>query len=381
MKKKIGIGLGILVVLVLGGFGAKALFFSPEEVLEEEFDDPYGIEYFTVPSMEQIFVNGTVNPEQSQEFRKEEGLGTMGDLQVENGAAIEEGTLLYTYENTEVATQLNDLENQVARMETQRSNAVYKRDLAIQNWNKLPEEERTQTLEEVKIDTSTSDLDAEITEMYNNIESLKGQRYKDIVAPFSGKVYIPEDKNAETPILKLISDRFYVAGTVNEKDVGKLAPDQIADIKVISNNHAVTGKVDFIDLNPTEDTGDGMGSYGGQETTMSNYPVKLSLDSLEGIRNGYHVQAIVSSGESTVNVPTIAIHQEDDQAYVLVNDFGTVVRRVIQLGEAEGENTIVTSGLEAEDQIIVSSEVDIEEGQLLSESSEQEFVDSIDSEE
>ncbi|MEG0444100.1 MAG: efflux RND transporter periplasmic adaptor subunit, partial [Carnobacterium sp.] len=84
MKKKIGIGLGIVVVLLLGGFGARALFFSPEEVVEEELEDPYGIEYFTVPSMEQIFVNGTVNPEQSQEFRKEEGLGTIGELKVEN---------------------------------------------------------------------------------------------------------------------------------------------------------------------------------------------------------------------------------------------------------------------------------------------------------
>lgn len=375
MKKKIWIGLGILLVVVIGGVAAKSLFFSKEEVTEE-VADPYGIDYFVVPGMDQVFVNGTVKPEQSQEFRKEESLGTMGDLQVENGETVEKGTLLYTYENTEVAAQLNDFKNQAARMETQRSNAVYKRDLAIQNWQKLPEEERTQTLEELKIDMSTADLDAEVTELYNNIESLKEQRFKDIVAPFSGKVYIPEVKDAESPILKLISDSFYVAGTVNEKDVGKLAAKQTADIKVISNNHTVTGKVNFIDLNPAE-AGDGMENYGGQESMMSSYPVKLSLDTLEGIRNGYHVQAIINIGEATVNIPTLAIHQEDDQSYVLVNDFGTVVRRVIQLGEEEGENTVVTSGLEAEDQIIVSSQVEIEEGQLLSESLEQEAMDSI----
>ncbi|WP_313470272.1 HlyD family efflux transporter periplasmic adaptor subunit [Carnobacterium sp.] len=376
MKKKIGIGLGVLLVVVIGGLAAKSLFFSNEEVTEE-VADPYGIDYFVVPGMDQVFVNGTVKPEQSQEFRKEESLGTMGDLQVENGETVEKGTLLYTYENTEVAAQLNDFKNQAARMETQRSNAIYKRDLAIQNWQKLPEEERTQTLEELKIDMSTADLDAEVTELYNNIESLKEQRFKDIVAPFSGKVYIPEVKDAESPILKLISDNFYVAGTVNEKDVGKLAAKQTADIKVISNNHTVTGKVNFIDLNPAEEAGDGMGSYGGQESMMSSYPVKLSLDTLDGIRNGYHVQAIVNIGEATVNIPTIAIHQEDDQSYVLVNDFGTVVRRVIQLGKEEGENTVVTSGLEAEDQIIVSSQVEIEEGQVLSESLEQEAMDSI----
>lgn len=31
-------------------------------------EDPYGIEYYTVPAIEQIFVNGVVTPEQSQEF-------------------------------------------------------------------------------------------------------------------------------------------------------------------------------------------------------------------------------------------------------------------------------------------------------------------------
>lgn len=379
MKKKIGIVLGIIAVVVIAAIILQRVFFSKEPVIEE-VEDPYGIEYFTVPSMEQVFVNGTVKPEQSQEFRKEEAYGVMGDLQVKNGETVEKGSLFYTYENTEVATQLSDTTNQVARMETQRSNAIYKRDLAIKSWNKLPEEERTQTLEEIKMDMSTDDLDAEITELYNNIASLKEQRYKNIVAPFKGKVYVPEVKDAESPILKLISDSFYVAGTVNEKDVGKLASEQTADIKVISNDYTVMGKVNFIDLNPTE-AGAEEGDY-GQTSTMSSYPVKLSLDTLEGIRNGYHVQAVVNIGKEAITIPTKAIlHEDENVHYVLVNDFGTVVRRVVQLGKEEGENTIVTSGLEAEDQLIVSSKIPVEEGQLLDDSANIETMDSINVEE
>lgn len=370
MKKKLGIGMGILAVALIGG----TIIYSmnqpkaPGAVIEE---DPYGIEYFTVPNMEQVFVNGVVKPEQSQEFVKEDALGIMGELQVENGQSIEEGTLLYTYENKEAAAQLSDMSNQVARMETQKKNAAYKLDLAIKNWKKLPEEERMQTLEEIKIDMSTADMEAEIKEMYSNIESLKEQRFKDILAPFAGKVYIPEVKDANSPILKLISDNFYVAGTVNEKDVEKLTPEQVCDIKVISNDYSVTGKVMFIDINPSEE-GNDMGY--GEPSVMSSYPVKLSLDTLEGIRNGYHVQAVINMGSAAVTIPTSAIHQEGELFYVLVNDFGTVVRRVIQLGEAVGEETPVTSGLEAEDQIIISSLIPIEEGQLLMGSSDMEFM-------
>ena len=367
MKKKIGIGIGVLVILLIMGLViVRSFFYSKDQAIEIE-EDPYGIEYYVVPNMEQVFVNGIVKPEQSQEFSKEESLGTMGDLEVENGQNVEKGQLFYTYENTEVATQISDLKNQIARIETQKSNANYKLNLAIKNWKKQPVEERSQTLEEIKIDMGTDDLSAEITEMNSNIKSLKEQQYKKVVAPFDGKVYIPEVKDANTPILKLISNKFYVSGTVNEKDVEKLVPEQVADIKVISNDRTVTGKVNFIDLNPSDGNDGGETYYSEESSAMSSYPVKLSLDSLEGIRNGYHVQAVINIGKTAITIPTEAIKQEGDQVYVLVNDFGTVVRRVVQIGEEEGNSTVVTSGLEAEDQIIVSSKEPVEEGQVLSE--------------
>ena len=371
MKKKMFIGIGILAVLIIAGFLIIPKYFDREpEIIEIE--DPYGIEYYTVPNMEQVFINGLVKPEQSQEFNKEEALGTVGELKVNNGDSVKKGDLFYTYENTEIAGEISDLQNQVARMETQKENAEYRLNLAIKSWKNQPVEERSQSLEEIKMDMSTSDMKAEINEMYKNIESLKGQRYKDIIAPFDGKVYIPEVKDATTPILKLISDQFYVSGTVNEKDVEKLAIEQLADIKVVSNNNTVTGKVSFIDINPAEDS-EQMGY--GEQSSMSSYPVKLSLDTLEGIRNGYHVQAVINIGKDLIKIPTEAIHKEDDQVYVLVNDFGTVVRRVIQIGAEEGEDTIVTSGLEAEDQIIISSEQPVEEGQILMDSPGSEFMD------
>ena len=338
----------------------------------EDDEDLYGIEYYTVPDMEQVFINGVVKPEQSQEFQKEAVLGDMGDIQVANGETVEEGTLLYTYENKEVATQIIDLHNQAKRMETQKANADNRRDLAIKIWNNTPEEERMETLEEIKMNLSTNDIKAEINEMYSTIESLKEEQYTDVTAPFKGKVYIPEEKDANSALLKLISDEFYVSGTVNERDVEKLALDQLADIKMLSTDLTVTGKVSFIDPNPAGESSEvaSFGMAGGSDLTMSNYPIKLTLDSLEGIRNGYHVQAVINLGDLIVKIPTEAIHEEDEQYYVLVNDFGTVVRRVIQLGEEAGDTTTVTSGLEAEDQIIVSSQEPITEGQVLSESYE-----------
>lgn len=367
MKKKIGIGVGILSVLIIAIIGIGKLRASQIEQLPEE-EDPYGIEYYTVPDMEQVFVNGIVKPVQSQEFQKEETLGNIGEIQVANGDTVEEGTLLYTYENKDITTQIIDLKNQVQKMETQKVNAENKRALAIKIWNETPAEERGQSLEELKMEMSTDDISAEIKELYSTIESLTAEQYTNVTAPFTGKIYIPEEIDANSAILKLISNEFYVSGTVNERDVEKLAPEQLADIKVLSTDQTVTGKVSFIDENPEGEGGDDFGyGMGGEDAgTMSKYPIKLSLDSLDGIRNGYHVQAVINLGDLVIKIPTQAIYEEDGQYYVLVNDFGTVVRRVIQIGAEEAETTIVTSGLETEDQIIVSSKVPVTEGQILS---------------
>lgn len=353
----------ILALTILATLGFITLQFTQKEQPAESIveEDPYGIEYYMVPPMEQVFVNGVVKPEQSQDFHQDQTLGEMTDLAVANGEIVETDTLLYSYTNEDVQKEIDQLTNEVARLETQRANTAYKQQLAIDRWYEMPEEERTQTLEEIYMEFNLSELDSQIQEQYTNIAMMEEDIYTEVLAPFKGKVVIPEEKTADTPLLKLISENFYVSGTLNEKDLENVKINQAADITVVSNNFTTQGKVSFVDTTPTEANSD---PYGGA-STMSSYPVKLSFDSLEGIVNGYHVQATIQLEENRVVIPTEAIHTEGNSHYVLVNDFGTVAKRSIQLGKETGGNTIVTSGLEAEDEIIISSEVPVQEGDIL----------------
>lgn len=98
---------------------------------------------------------------------------------------------------------------------------------------------------------------------------------------------------------------------------------------------------------------------------MSSYLVKLSLDSLEGIKNGYHVQATINLGDELIKIPTAAIRKDGAVNYVLVNDFGSVIRRELVLGEEDGKETTIQSGLESADKVIVSSKKEIKEGDIL----------------
>lgn len=362
MKKKNllwGIIIGVIVIIS----GVFLINYLKNKDLEEVVvdEDPYGIEYYNVPPMDQIFVNGVVTPEESQEFYREETLGVRGDLQVENGQVVTEGTLLYSYTNEVLQKEISQLYNEAARLETDRANTAYKQQLAIDRWYESSEEERGQTLEEITMDFNLYALDSQIQEIYSNIATMEEKVYTEVTAPFEGKVVIPEEKKAEAPLLKLISENFYVSGTINEKDLEKVKVDQVADITVISNGYTTLGKVSFVDTTPTNENSD---PYEGT-STMSSYPVKLSFNSLERIVNGYHVQATINMEENQVVIPKESIHTEGEIQYVLVNDFGSVVRRVIQTGEETDEGIAVTSGLEAEDEIIVSSQVEVNEGDLL----------------
>lgn len=363
MKKKWfwigGVLLAIIIAVVVVGF-----IENRNEPIDDSLvmEDPFGIEYFTVPPMEQVYVNGIVKPEQSQDFNQETTLGTKSDLQVENGQVVEKDTLLYSYTNEELLREISKMTSEAARLETQRANTAYKQQLAIDRWYAASEEEReNQTLDEIYMEFNISDIDSQIQEAYTMIADLEAEAYTEVLAPFKGKVVIPEEITANAPLMKLISENFYVSGTLNEKDLEKVKVDQAADITVVSNNFTTRGKVSFVDTTPADSETD---AFGGA-STMSSYPVKLDFDSLEGVVNGYHVQATIQLEENQVWIPAAAIHTEGEKSYVLVNDFGTVAKRVIQLGKEKDQEVEITSGLEAEDEIIVSSEEALQEGDIL----------------
>lgn len=363
MKKKWfwigGVLLAVIIAVVVVGFIG-----NRNEPIDDSLvmEDPFGIEYFTVPPMEQVYVNGIVKPEQSQDFNQETTLGTKSDLQVENGQVVEKDTLLYSYTNEELLREISKMTSEAARLETQRANTAYKQQLAIDRWYAASEEEReNQTLDEIYMEFNIPDIDSQIQEAYTMIADLEAEAYTEVLAPFKGKVVIPEEITANAPLMKLISEKFYVSGTLNEKDLEKVKVDQAADITVVSNNFTTRGKVSFVDTTPADSETD---AFGGA-STMSSYPVKLDFDSLEGIVNGYHVQATIQLKENQVWIPAAAIHTEGEKSYVLVNDFGTVAKRVIQLGKEKDQEVEITSGLEAEDEIIVSSKEKVQEGDIL----------------
>lgn len=57
--------------------------------------------------------------------------------------------------------------------------------------------------------------------------------------------------------------------------------------------------------------------------------------------------------------------KEGEQAYVLVNDFGTIIRRDVQVGQENGDKMAIESGLESADRVVISSKKPVKVGDIV----------------
>ncbi|WP_086444195.1 efflux RND transporter periplasmic adaptor subunit [Candidatus Enterococcus lemimoniae] len=374
-KKKIMIIVGIVAVVLIGLFilpnlfGGKPSASSDQKAVTEDL----GIEYFEVPDIEQVYINGVVQPEQAEAFSKDAKMTSTPEIKVNNGDVVEPETILFTYEDKEITKEIEAQNNTLSKLATKKQNIYKKWNRAIDTYNKTKEEERTTNGAAIdeQHQAEVDGVDEEILFSNETVADLSTKQFISTKAKFKGRVSIPEVKDENAPVLRLTSDGLYVAGKVNEKDLMKIAVDQKANLSVVSSGTTVTGKISYIDDNPPEVKA-AQGESSNAEGSMSNYNVKLSLDSLEGIKNGYHMQATINLGDSKpIEVPKKAVHDQDGKKYVLVNDFGSVIRRDVQIGEEKGENTVINSGLESADRIIVSSKKEVKEGDLIGEGTDE----------
>lgn len=367
MKKKrwlwiIGVVLLVLVIIYF-------MFGNKKKETVKQGTEPQ-IEYYTIEGVDQVFINGVVTPVRSQEFVKDTTLGKLGDLQVENGALVEEGTVLYQYIDPNSDIEISRMKAEIQNIQSERYKAARQMDLELKQLANGKSEEGA--LENNQLNRETIELKYDINGIDNRINQAQQQlddilekQVNKVTAPFKGKISIPQDKNRDSAILSLISEDFYVVGNVNEKDLSKIKVDQVAEIKTVSNNQQLKGKLTYISEIPN--TASTEGGQGGS-SNLSNYTVKLSLDSAEGIKNGYHVQSAINLSDKKIKIPSKAVQFEGDEAFVLVDDFGTVLKKKIVLttGKDElGQEVEVVSGLESLDKVIVNSDKKLKDGDII----------------
>ncbi|WP_326716978.1 efflux RND transporter periplasmic adaptor subunit [Vagococcus jeotgali] len=369
-KKKIVIGsiIGVIIVVVIlfsMGIGKN----NKQDTLPEN-----NIEFFTVADVDQVFINGMVTPVKSKEFIQDNSLGKLGKLQVKNGENVEEGTLLYQYTDEATSTQISELNFQIESTQAEKEKTRKQMLLEIDELNKASEqvEEGQDTgapsRESIELKYDLGSFDIKIGQLQTQVNELNEKQVNQVTAPFSGQVIIPQEQNRDSAIMTLTSNDFYVEGDVNEKDLIKVKEKQPAEVKMIASNEVYQGEVIYVSNTPIQET-PAAGAGGSSEGGLSKYIVKLSLKDTKNVKQGFHVQASIKLDKQKIEVPKSAVKEDKDkkQSYVLVDDFGTVLRKNITTTDkgATKDHVVVTSGLESLDKVIVKSDRELKNGEML----------------
>ncbi|MDR0854083.1 MAG: efflux RND transporter periplasmic adaptor subunit [Clostridiales Family XIII bacterium] len=367
-KKKIVIIVSCALVVIAIGVCLKLFVLGGSGIVEQT--EEANTVVHVVGGSDQVFIDGTITPSQSEEFMRDSALGKLGDLEVADGQTIPVGTVLYRYTNTELDSSISELQRSITEQTAARDKAARQRDLELRQLDAKPAEEgvdKNLERENILLTYDIDSMNAAINALAAQRDEMQNSKVTTVTAPFAGKVFIPQEKTANSALLKLTSDDSYVMGTVNERDINKIAVGQKCTINVVSSGKSVTGEITYIADQPE---GASEGEEGNSESSgMAKFTVKISLDSKDGIKNGFHVQAAINLTNDLITIPAKSVIKDGDKNYVLVDDFGSILKKEIVLdAESEGakkldkDTVAVKTGLEAEDLVIVSSDKDLKDG-------------------
>lgn len=368
MSKKKKIILGIVLGIIVLAIGVKLLFggkANDKPVAESN------IEYYTVEDVEQVFINGIVTPTESKEFIKDTTLGKLGDLNVKNGDNVEKDTVLYQYVDETSDNQITELKFQIESTQAEKEKAARQMQLELNELGQNKEAtNNASTQESISLKYDLNSYDIKMGQLQSQIDELYNKQVNQVTAPFSGQVTIAQEQNRDSAIMTLTSNDFYVEGEVNERDLSKIKVKQPAEVRTIADNKVYQGEITYISTSPTTaQTNQAGANQSGSAGALSTYTVKLTLKDGQDVRTGFHVQSSIKLDDKKIQIPENAIHTDEanKQKYVFVDDFGTVLRKDIKVSEAAGEKgmVIVDSGLEGLDKIIVKSDKELKNGEIL----------------
>lgn len=373
MKKKY-IGIIVCAVVVIAATVGMVLLKNSSSKKEGK------IETITIPSVEKVFINGKIVPNESKKVYLDIASGEVSSVSVKNGETVKKGDVLFTYKNDKLDTQIKDLELQLKSSKEQKADLLKKKEELDKkakenkenleklknesiNSGKVPEATKGSNpmvgseLTGSSIDTGA--IDKQISLIEGQIKNLKSSKYKEVTAPIDGIVTINKDnQNVQEPYMIIQSSNLYVDGVVNEKDQQKVKKDQKVDVSILANNKNIKGKIISVSDIP-ENSAASLDPKSSQN--MSFYKVDIDLDSQKGIVDGFHVQATVNLDEKDITIPKSAVLDENGKKYVYTISDNKLKKVFVTVSE-DKDNYIVKEGLNSGDKVVKIPDSTMKEG-------------------
>ena len=343
-------------------------------------------EYYKIASVEKVFINGILTPRESESIYIDSTKGEISEVHVTNGQTVNAGDSLFTYNNSTIEAQIEEISEQITSNENSKvsinnkftnskNNLAEKEEQLKKLKNQLEEFNFEDQLQADNISMDIQQTTAEVSaykeqvsayeeqidnvnitlnSLYNKKEKLVAEKSFVVTAPIAGTIVLSSnEKDYTQPYIIIKSQELIVKGVVSEKDYSKIKVDDDISVSIISTNEIIEGKILEIDDRPVSNTELSLSQVTQTtNTNVSYYNVLITLNSQENLINGFHSQGKVTLGDDTIKVFKTSIINEEGKNYVFVDKDGILDKVEISIKEEEGEYVIVESGLNANDVVM-----------------------------
>ncbi|MCI6691000.1 MAG: efflux RND transporter periplasmic adaptor subunit [Clostridium sp.] len=308
MKKKKIIIVSSIFIVALGLTISGALYVKNKAKVVTNKENT--VEYFTIEDTSGLKFKGSSIISNEQRIMLDPSKGEVNEVFVKDGQIVEKDTVLFNYYNEVIQEQVDELDRQINSLNSKiekekeresKAEALKKEAAAIASNNENPA--NSVSVDQLNSGSVIEELKTNLNDAISKRDSLKEKVVKPVVAEIRGKVYINKEDTTKE-YMRVISEEPLIEAQASEFDVDELKVDSKVDIKIVSNNSKVTGKITKIDDIPTVSV--------DQKSSLYTFYVKPD----EGIKIGFSVELTVNPGE--IVVPKSSVIEESGKLYVML---------------------------------------------------------------
>ena len=333
--------------------------------------------------------SGVVEPQDTWKVQQNPD-STVKEILVKAGDEVKTGTPLLTYDTDKYQDDLDQAEIDLERMNNESASisqtiaeltkqqkgasASDRANLTIQ----IQEQDLAKKQKDIDIRSKQADIDRLKTNIANaTVKSAVDGVVKSVNSvQNAGEGTVSDSGSGDTQDLITImkTGDLRVKGTVNEQNIGEITKDMPVIVHSRVGSQTWKGTIESIDTENAKSQSEN-GSMGGymsdasSDTTSSNYPFYVKLESSEGLMMGQHVYLEPDNGQTEkkdgLYLPEYLIDRSDEtHPFVCIDRDGRLKKQAVTLGEYDGENGAyqISDGLKETDKIAVPDD-SLKEGQ------------------
>ncbi|OLN24074.1 hypothetical protein BTO30_01245 [Domibacillus antri] len=318
---------------------------------------------------------GVVVPSTEYPVYFDSSIGSLQQVLVEEGDAVETGTPLFEYSSSKIDEEIDDLnaekeqteqqisliDNQISQLrillsqaENEENGSQALSDTSADNGDitVIPSGDASTTIEKEILQQETEKQKLqEAVKKYDRLIASQEARKNDLIVQSTSEGYVKKiDTSLNNPLLIINSSIPAIEGVFDEKQVQQAAAGDRVEVSVDTTAEQFEGSLGTVSQFPEEEP---------SVKRKSLYPFSAQLNGMQsadlypGLKA--HVKVVTNEAPEAVTIPGTAILKKNNKTYaVIMNKNGSLERRAIETGLTVDGVFEVTGGVMSGEAIVIN---------------------------